>query len=167
MLRDLVPAIIGWIVVIIILSMSPTIAGYNTAITTNVTAAVNATSMVAMSTITPFGGFLIIITLLLSTGVFAFAASKTKSAGTGDLIAMVGTLIIVIFTLSIYGGTLVGSFDALITAGSAGMEKTVYGFFPILTYVAILAATPDVAAWRTAGMLRKGKKSSFSTAGLP
>ncbi len=162
MLKSLLPAILGWIVVIIVLSMSPTIAGYNTAISTNVTAATNVAYMVGMTTVVQFGGFLTIIALLLSTGVFSFAATRNQNVGTGGLLAMIGTVIIVIFTFSIFGGTLVGKFDDLITAGSAGLEKTIYGFFPILCYVAMIAAAPGVAAWQAVKSY-KGKKSTKSS----
>lgn len=157
MLGKLVPAIFAWLVVIITLALAPTIETYNGYITTNITAATNVSYMVGMTVIDTYGGFLIILSLLLGGGFFA-VQSRKSSATIGDMLEVIGSIIITVFVLSVYSASLIGYFDALITAGS-GVAKTVYGAFPIITYALIIGGGGGYAAYK-GYRKRKGSKKS-------
>lgn len=165
MLNKLVPSILGWMVVVIVLALSPTIVTYNSGVTSNVTAATNAAYMIGMTVVDDFAGFIIIMGLLFSGGWFAISGMRNKNTTMKDMVGVIGAVVLTVLSLAIFGGTVIGYFDALITAAAAGFEKTAYGILPVIIYIGIIAggaAYTAVTAWRKG----KGKKSSASMGGL-
>lgn len=159
-LGRLLPTILSWMGLVIVIALAPTIATYNGHVSTNVAAATNAAYMIGMTTVDDFGGFLMIMGLLVSTGLFAWSASKVKNYTVGDMIGVVGAVIITVIVLAIFSGNIIGYFDELITAGGAGFEKTVYGLFPIITYIVIIGGA-SVSTGAKALRKRKTSKSSY------
>jgi len=158
MLNKLVPAIMGWLTVVITLALAPTIETYNGYVTTNVSAATNAAKMIGMTAVDDFGGFLMIMALLVSGGLFAIGGMKNKNYNIGDMMKVIGAVILSVIALAMFSGSIIGYIDALITAGS-GFAQTAYGILTIIIYIAIIAgaaAYMSVKAYRS----KKGKKSS-------
>jgi len=155
MLNKLVPAIMGWLVVVITLALAPTIETYNGHVTTNVTAATNASYMLGMTAIDDFAGFLMIMALLVSGGLFAVTGMRSKSVTVSDMLQVIGAVIISIIALAMFSGSIIGYIDALITAGT-GFAKTAYGILPIIVYVSIISGASAFVA-------RKAIKSRRST----
>lgn len=161
MMKKLVPAILGWLVVVITLALAPTIETYNGNVTTNVAAATNAAYMIGMTAIDDFAGFLMIMALLVSGGLFAVSGMRAKNVTVRDLLEVIGAVIISIIALAIFSGSIIGYIDALITAGT-GFAKTAYGILTIIVYVTIIAgpsAYMGVKAYR--GGRRKRSSKSY------
>lgn len=147
MLSNLVPKIMGWLVVVITLALAPTINTYNTAVTTNVSAATNAAKMIGMTAVDDFGGFLIIMGLLITGGLFGVAGVRNKLGGASirDMLEIIGAVIITVIALAMFSGSVIGYIDALIDA-SSGFAQTAYGILAIILYVAIIAGATGFAA---------------------
>ncbi len=161
MLSKLVPSIMGWLVVVITLALAPTIETYNTAVTTNVSAATNATYMIGMTAIDDFAGFLIIMGLLVSGGFFAVTGARAKSMGVRDMLEVIGAVVITVIALAMFSGSVIGYIDALITAAS-GFAQTAYGVLTIILYIGIIAgATAFIGKKAYTG--RKGGRRSRRT----
>jgi len=158
-LGRLVPAILGWLAVIVTLALAPTIETYNGYITTNVSTATNSSYMIGMPAISPWGGFIMIISLLLGTGIFAYSGMKSKNVTVGDLIGIIGAVIISVFALSVVGDSVLSNIDALITAGGASV-KAIYGTLMIIIYAGVIGGAGAYAGVK--GM-RKGRKSKSSS----
>ena len=139
MFQKLVPSIMGWLVVVITLALAPTIETYNGYVTANVAAATNLTYMIGMTAIDDFAGFLIIMGLLISGGAFAIGGMKTKTTSIGDMLGVIGAVIITIISLAMFSGSVIGYIDALITAGT-GFAQTAYGVLTIIIYVGIIGS---------------------------
>ena len=157
MMKRLIPSILGWVVVVIVLSLAPTIETYNGHVTTNVAGATNSAYMIGMTAVDDFGGFIMIMGLLVSAGLFAVAGMRFKNVTVGDMMAVIGSVIISVVALAIFSGTAIGKIDELITAGS-GFAKTAYGILTIIVYIAIISAgtvTTGYKAYRSAKPRRK------------
>lgn len=158
-LGKLVPAILGWLVVVITLALAPTIESYNAFVTSNVSGATNAAYMIGMTAIDDFGGFLMIMMLLVSGGLFAVTGMKMKNYTVGDMLSVIGAVIISVIALAMFSGSVIGYIDALITAGT-GFAKTAYGILTIIIYITIIAGAGAFTAAKT---YRKYRRSSRST----
>ena len=108
-MHRLIPAIITWLVVVIVLSLAPTIETYNGHVTTNVAAATNAAYMLGMTAVDDFGGFIMIMGLLLSSGLFAVTSMKVRDTSIGDMMEVIGAVILSVIALSMLSGTIVGT----------------------------------------------------------
>jgi hypothetical protein len=160
-MNNLLPRIMGWLVVIIALALAPTINTTNGYISSNVTAAVNSAHMIGMSTVVAFGAPIMIISILFSGSLIAMG--KVGDGTTRSLMGVIITVIVVIIALSLFV-SVIGYVDTLIT-GSTGFAQTIYGVIPIILYVGIIAGsgvTTAVNAFRKG----KGKKKSASFAGF-
>jgi hypothetical protein len=155
-LGNLVPKIMGWLVVIIALALAPTINTTNGYISSNVTAAVHGASMIGMSTVVAFGAPIMIISILFSGALIVMG--KIGDGSTKSLMGVIGTVIVVIIALSMFV-SIIGYVDTLITA-STGFAQTIYGVIPIILYVGIIAGAGGVSAYQA---LRKGKGKKKST----
>lgn len=155
---NLVPKILGWLVVIIALALAPTINTTNGYISTNVTAAVNAADMIGMSTVVAFGAPIMIISILFSGALIVMG--KVGDGTTRSLMGVISTVVVVIIALSLFV-SVIGYVDTLITA-STGFAKTIYGVIPIILYVGIIAGAGVGTAIQA---FRKGKKSKKSYSG--
>ena len=145
-----------WLVIVITLALAPTIETFNGHVTTNVAGATNVAYMLGMTAIDDFGGFLIIIGLLVAGGLFA-ANFKAQGSGVKDMLGVIVSVIITVVALAMFSGSVIGYIDALITAGT-GFAKTAYGILPIIIYVGIIAGAATAQAVKT----YKGKKKSKS-----
>jgi len=155
----IVPAVLGWLVVVITLALAPTIESYNGFVTTNVTAATNASYMIGMTAVDDFGGFLMIMILLVSGGMFAVTGMKLKNYTVGDMLSVIGAVIISVIALAMFSGSVIGYIDELVTAGS-GFAKTAYGILTIIIYLSIIAGAGAFTGVKT---YRKYRRSSRST----
>jgi hypothetical protein len=162
MLGRLIPTVMAWLGVVVTLALAPQIETYNGYVTTNVSAAVNSASMIGMTAIDDFGGFIMVMLLLVGTGLFAFAATKMKNLTIQDIISNIGAVIIAIIILAFFSGSVIGYYDALITAGS-GVAQTFYGVMTTLTYVIIIGGG---GGWNVYKAYRKArprrKKRTYS-----
>ncbi len=159
MLQRLIPSIIGWLVVVITLALAPTIETYNGYVTGNVSGATNAAYMIGMTAIDDFGGFIMIMSLLVSGGLFAVGGMKNKNTSVSDMLQVIGAIIITIVALAMFSGSVIGYLDSLITAGT-GFAKTAYGIFTILIYISIIAGAGTFTAVKA---IKGGRKSRRST----
>ena len=162
MIRDLIPKIMGWLVVVITLALAPTIVTYNGHVTSNITAAANSSYMLGMTAIDDFGGFIIIMGLLVTGGLLGVTGAKgsMRGAGVGDMLKTIGVVIITVISLAMFSSSVIGYIDELVTAGT-GFEKTAYGILAVIIYVSIIAgasAYMGVKAYKA----HKGQKSSSS-----
>lgn len=107
MLKNLVPTVIAWVGVVIVLALAPTIETYNGHVTTNVSGMTNSSYAIGMTAIDDFGGFIMILLLLLGTGLFAYGAAKMKSVTVMDVLSSVGSVIISVIVLAIFINQLV------------------------------------------------------------
>ena len=156
MMGRLVPSIMGWLVIVIVLALAPTIETYNGYVTGNVAAATNATYMLGMTAIDDFAGFLMIIGLLVAGGLFAVGTVKAKDTTVGDMLGVIGSVIIAVIALAMFSGSIIGYINALITAGT-GFAKTAYGILPIMIYLGIISgATAFIATKAVKKYKRKG-----------
>ena len=110
MLRKLVPSIMGWLVVVITLALAPTIETYNGHVTTNVTAATNKAYMLGMTALDDFGGFLMIMSLLVAGGLFAVSGMRNKNYNVGDMMQVIGAVIISVIALAMFSGFVMMAF---------------------------------------------------------
>lgn len=138
MLKNLLPTIFAWIGVIVTLALAPTIETYNSAVTTNITAAVNKAYFIGMTAIDDFGGFIMIASLLLGSAIFARGFTNSK-ASLSTILPIVGQVIGAVVVLALFSGSAIGYFDSLVTAGS-GVAKTFYGVLVTVTYVLIISS---------------------------
>lgn len=160
-LKDLFPKVMGFIVIIVTLALAPTI---NTANATIVAA--NLTNLTGMSAVSAFGAPLIILGLLFSGGLFAVAGAKGQLAGASmkDMLSVIGSVVIIIVALSLFGGTTsVISYTNTLIAASSGFAVTVYGIIPLLIYIGIIAAAGYTQA-RVYRKYRRNRRSRATTA---
>jgi len=153
-LKKLVPSILGWLNVVVVLALAPTIETYNGHVTTNVAAATNSSYMIGMTAIDDFAGFLMILVLLVGAGVFAVGGMRNKNYTVSDMLTSIGSIIVSIVALAMFSGSIISYIDSLITAGS-GFAKTAYGIIPIILYITIIAGAGIVQAVKGA---RSGRK---------
>lgn len=158
MLKKLVPAIMGWLVVVITLALAPTIETYNGCVTTNVTAATNASYMLGMTALDDFGGFLMIMSLLVAGGLFAVSGMRNKNYTVGDMMQVIGAVIISVIALAMFSGSIIGYIDSLITAGS-GFAKTAYGILTVIIYITIIAGAGGFVGFKTWKARRRARRS--------
>ena len=159
MLKRLVPAIMGWLVIVITLALAPTIETYNGYVTTNVAAATNAAYMLGMTALDDFGGFLMIMSLLVGGGLFAVTGMKSKNYTVSDMMQVIGAVIISIIALAMFSGSIIGYIDSLVNAGT-GFAKTAYGILTVIIYVTIIAgagAFMGAKAYRARRSSRRGR----------
>lgn len=162
MVQGLIGKIMGFMVIIITLALSPTIYTANAAIlawTTSIPAGTNTLAdFIGLEAIGGFGGFIIILGLLVAGGLFTLAGVKGKLAGAGwrDIIMVIGSVIVVVVTLTMFLSIL-DFVDQLIAAAETASDtigQTLFGIIPILIYVGILAA----AGWTQVSTYRKMRR---------
>lgn len=157
-MNKLVPSILLWVVIVITLALSPTIETYNGYVTTNVAAATNAAYMIGMTAVDDFGGFLMIMSLLVAGGLFAIGGMKYKNTTVADMLSVIGAVIIAVVSLAMFSGSVIGYLDALITAGT-GFAKTAYGILTIIIYLAIIAGAGAFTGYKAYKKRRSHRKS--------
>lgn len=153
-MRDIMPKILGFLVIIITLALAPTINTANVAITGHA----NCSEMIGMVAIGAFGAPLIILGLLVSGGIFAVSGTKgaLSGASVGDLLSVVGSVVVLIVVLTMFVNVM--TYTATLIAASSGFAVTIYSIIPIIIYIGIIA----MAGWTQVRAYRKakgGKKS--------
>lgn len=159
MLQNLMPKIMGFIVIILTLALGPSIYTANATIL----AWGVLDPFIGLEVVAGFGAFIIILGLLISGGIFTLAGLKGKLAAAGmkDILMVVGAVIVVIVMLTMFTNIL-DYVDDLITAAIAEgdtLGEIGFGIIPIVIYVGVIAA----AGWTQASTyhrLRKGSKSA-------
>ncbi len=144
-MSNLLPKILGWLIVIITLALAPSINTANAAVIAAVVAAGTAnTSMIGMSTIEQFGAPLIVISLLFSGTMLGLGkvGDGSVSAMMGVIAAVIGTIVAITLEASVIG------YCATLITASATFAKTIYGIIPIVTYVAIIGGAGGYAAYK-------------------
>ncbi len=164
MLQNLIPKVFGWLVIIITLALAPQINTGVTNVTTNVTAATNASLMIGMTAVDDFAAPIIILGLLFTGGLLGMAGVKGSLAGAGikDMFEVIGAVVLTVISLAMFSGSAIGYIDDLIDA-STGFAQTIYGVIPIVLFIAIIggATAYGVYKYRT---LRKGKRRGAAAA---
>ena len=161
---QLLPKIIGFIVIVITVALSPAVY------TANLTV-VNYSSLatfLGMTAIAPYGGFLLILGILIAQGLFAIAGARgTGNGGWKDLFTMVGTVVCVIIILNLYSAAILPGFLGLVNAASVASDtigQTVFAVFPIVIYLGIIIGAIGFSGVKAAGQgKKKSKKSSVKS----
>lgn len=156
MVSNLMPKIMGFIVIIITLALGPAIYTANAAILTWG----DLTPFLGLEVVAGFGAFIIILGLLVSGGMFSIAGLKGRLAGAGikDILMVVGSVVVIIVMLTMFTSIL-DYVDSLITAAiSAGdsLGEVGFGIIPVVLYIGVIAA----AGWTQASEYRKLSKGS-------
>jgi len=158
MLQNLMPKIMGFIVIIITLALGPAIYTANA----DIIAWGVLDPFLGLEVVAGFGAFIIILGLLVSGGLFTLAGIKGKlqAAGMKDILMVVGSVVVVIVMLTMFTSVL-DYVDSLITSAiGAGdsLGEIGFGIIPIVLYVGIVAA----AGWTQVATYRKLRKGSSS-----
>ena len=149
MLASLLPRILGFLVIIITLALSPSIYSANADILAWADAVNNPPVLLAdfigLDVIAGFGAFIIIIGLLVSGGFFAVAGLKNRIQGAGmrDMLVVIGSVVIVIVMLTMFE-TVLQYFANLVAAAitaSDSLGQIGFAILPIVLYVGIVAAS--------------------------
>ncbi len=158
-MQNLVPKIMGWLVVIITLALAPTIQTTNTTVYTTFNATAHNATMIGMAAVLPFGAPLMIIGLLVAGGMFGVAGARGLLSGASirDMMEVVGSVIIVIVALTFFN-TVLGYIETLIAA-SSGFAATLYGIIAIVLYIAIIAGAGVFQIYKYHD-LKEGKKGA-------
>jgi hypothetical protein len=159
-LAGLFSKILGFLVIIITLALSPTINTANGTIASG-----NLTNLIGMDVVADFGAPLIILGLLVSGGVFAVAGVKGTLGGAsmGDLFKVIGSVVVIVVLLSMFPEIMTYVNDLI--QDSTGFAITIYGIIPIVIYLGIIvgAGWVQVQTYRSA---KKGKASTASATGM-
>ena len=154
--------IFGFLVIAFAAILSPAIYTANQAIWVSA----NATGHFAtMLTVVSFGALIIILGLMFSGGMLAYAGTRGGggSAGKGEIVKVVLSIVSIVVILSMFPGLIITPFhtliDAAIAAGDA-IGQSIYPFIPLLVYVAVIGA----AGWAQTSAYKsykgKGKKKA-------
>ena len=158
-MKALFGRIMGFVMIIITLALAPTIATSNAAIE-----AANLTNLTGMTAVSAFGAPLIIIGLLFGGGFFAVAGVRGKMSGAsmGDMFTVIGSVVLVIVSLSLFT-TVITYTNTLIGEAASGFGDVVYGIIPLMIYIGVIAAAgySQVRAYRKARRGR-GRGSSYA-----
>lgn len=147
-MKQLLPRILGFIVIVITLALAPTINTANAVIV-----AENLTNLIGMTAIAAFGAPLIILGLLTVGGVFAVAGVKGQlTSGVGDMMKVIGAVVIVIVSLTLFESVI--TYTNTLIGASSGFAVVIYGIIPIIIYVGIIVG----AGWVSISAYRKGRK---------
>jgi len=147
-MRDIMPKILGFLVIIITLALAPTINTANAAIT-----GANLTNLIGVAAVGAFGAPLIILGLLVSGGIFAVSGTKgaLSGASVGDLLSVVGSVVVLIVVLTMFVNVM--DYTTTLIAASTGFAVTIYSIIPIVIYIGIIA----MAGWTQVRAYRRAK----------
>ena len=155
-MQDIMPKILGFLVIIITLALAPTINTANAAII-----AANLTNLIGMTAVAAFGAPLIILGLLIGGGIFAVAGTRGALAGAKiqDLLGVIGTVVVLIVVLTMFVNVM--TYAGALYDASSGFAQVIYSIIPIVIYIGIIA----MAGWTQVRAYRRGrgKKSGAST----
>lgn len=157
-LANILPKILGWLVIIITLALAPSI---NTA--NNTIIAANNTNLIGLAAIDDFGAPIMILGLLFTGGLLSVAGVKGKMGGAsvGEMMSVVGAVVVTVLALNLFVNAIT-YVNALIAPSADGFADVIYGIIPIILYVGIIsgATVSGVKAFRK-GRGSGGKSSKF------
>ena len=158
-MKELMPKILGFLVIIITLALAPTINTANAA----VVAHANLSNMIGMSAISGFGAPLIILGLLVSGGIFAVGGTRGALAGAkiSDLMGVIGSVVVLIVVLTMFESVM--DYVTTLATGVTGFAFTIYTLIPIILYIGIIAMAgwTQVKAYRSARGRRKSSSANY------
>lgn len=157
-MQAIIPRIMGWLIVVITLALAPTINTANQAIATSG----NLTSdMIGMSIVVTFGAPLMILSLLVSGGMFGMG--KVGDGTVQGMLGVIGAVILTLVALTMFA-TVLDYVYALVSAAT-GFGLVIYGIIPIVLYVGIIAGAGSLTIYKAIKQKRRsGGKRSFSRA---
>lgn len=135
-MRTLFGRIMGFVMIIVTLALAPTIQTSNATIE-----AANLTNLTGMTAVSGFGAPLIILGLLVGGGLFAAAGvrGRLKGASLGDMLTVIGSVVLVIVSLSLFESVITYT-NTLIAPAASGFGDVVYGIIPLIIYIGVIAA---------------------------
>ncbi len=156
-MKNLLPKILGWIVIIITLALGPTIYTSNSAITGHA----SVDNMTALATVAGFGAFVIIFGLLVSGGMMAIAGAKGGAAGRTDMISVIGSVILIVISLSLMASviTYVELLYAAAITASDTLGEVGFALIPVILYSGIVFGVGFTQA-RTIRRMRSSRRRS-------
>lgn len=157
-IRKMLSMIFFFLAVVVVLALAPTInTANNTAFTAlNATTGVgNATNMIGMSAVMPFGAPLIILSLLVSFGFLSFMMKE--NATIGSIVTPIGIMIAMIIGLTLFSNVI--TYTSTLMAGTTGIATVIYGIIPLAIYMGIIGSAGAYTTYKYIKG-RKGKKSS-------
>lgn len=161
-LKDLLPRIIGFLVIVITIALAPSIYTANLLVV-EYGGGSGLTSFLGMDAISPYGGFLTILGLLVAQGLFAIASFRNSGGSWKDMFAMIGAVIAVIILLNLYVAAILPGFGDLIASASAASDsigETVFGVIPIVIYLGIIIGAVGIQGYKAYSSRKRSKKSS-------
>ena len=166
-LKNILPKVLGFIGIVITLALAPSIYTANLSVV-NYGGGSGLTNFIGMDAIAPYGGFLLILGILIAQGLFQVAGyGGGKAEGWKDLFMSVGIVIAVIILLNVFVSAVLPAFTDLIASASAASDdigETVFGVLPIIIYLGvILSAIAGQGGKAVYNRLKGGKKKSSST----
>ena len=161
MLQNLLPRIMGFLVIIITLALGPAIYTANLAI---VNYAGGLDQFLGLGVVAGFGAFIIILGLLVSGGLCAIAGVKGQLQGAGmkDILMVVGSVVVVIVMLTMFVKVLdyVAALISAATDAGDSLGEVGFGIIPIIIYVGIVATAGWVQVHEYRKMKKGGKKGA-------
>lgn len=156
--QGLIAKIFGFIVIIVVLALAPSITTANATIVGD-----NLTNLIGMSVMSGFGAPLMIIMLLFGGGMFAIAGIRGNMAGAslGDMLQVVWKVVLCIVALTMFD-SIIDYTNTLIGVGATTFATTIYGIIPLVIYLLIigLAGVTAVSAYKAyKGGGRRGRRA--------
>ena len=164
-LSKLMGVVLFFIILLVVVSIAPQVGTANSAAYATWNGSTEKDSMIGLDVIMPWGGFLIVLAILATTGIFTLKI-KNQGFSVNALISPVIRVIIAIFILTFYSN-IITSFNVLIAAESNDAVKIVWGVVLLLIYLAIIAISGgwDTFQYVRERMGKKGKAAKASGAG--
>ncbi len=139
--KTILPKVMGFIAIVITLALAPAIYTANLTVV-NYGGGSGMVNFTGMDAVSPYGGFLLILGILIAQGIFQIAGfGGGKSEGWKDLVFSVGIVIAVIILLNVYASAVLPAFTKLIASASVADDsigQTVFGVLPIVIYLGII-----------------------------
>ncbi len=165
-LRNLAPKLIGFIAIVITISLAPSIYSANVAVV-NYGGGSGLVPFLGMDAIAPFGGFLAIFGLLATQGIFAIGTLKSgQGTGWRQIMLMIGLVIMTLIFLKVFTAAILPKFGALISSASVAHDdigETVFGVVVIVIYLGIILGASVTNA---VSEYKRRKKSRGSSRGV-
>ena len=165
-MKQLFSKVMGFILMIIILALAPSIITANTAIGAHA----NITQATALSTVDDFGPPIMILALLATSGFFAYSGMKNrlKGASMKQMLSVVGIVIVAIIGLTLFE-TILTYVAALIYASApvtqvGNFGVVIYKILPLMLYLAIVAGAAGYGAVTYRKMSKRSKKAKTASA---
>jgi hypothetical protein len=149
--------------IVVVLALAPTInTANNTAFATlnATTGAGNATNIIGLSAVMPFGAPLIILSLMVSFGLLAF--TMKEGATVGSIVTPIGIMIAQIIGLTLFSNVI--TYTSTLMAGTTGIALVIYGIIPLAIYLGIIGSAGGYTAYKAYRGRKGGKSKSYSGA---